>query len=298
MFVCLIAGKYLVAILVWPLTNAETFLQNDTGEVPILLGPGTNEIGKVRLSEFGAGIWDTNTRAGALRLVPIQAGTNYVLTVQIEKKPIKSGPTKLVMIKNYSPVEGIVVAMKLALYGGLVLAAPFLFLFIGQFVLPALKFHEKKLLYNAVGVGTILFFLGVAFCYFIVSAVALGATVQFSQWLGFGADEWRADAYISFMCKFMLGMGASFELPVVILTLVKIGLLDYQKLAGFRSYAIVGNLIIAAVATPSGDPITMMVMAAPMQLLYEISVLICWMWERKAKRLATEEQVQPPGASE
>jgi sec-independent protein translocase protein TatC len=297
MMVCLVAGKYLVVFLMWPLRTAEYLFQPSTKNVPILIGRSTNELGRVQLSEFGAELWGTNASVGALRLVPWTMGTNTVLVVQTEARTIAEPPKNLVTIKNYSPIEGIMVAMKLALYGGVLLAAPFLFLFIGQFVLPALKVHEKRMLYNAVGTGTILFFIGVAFCYFIVSAVALGATVQFSQWLGFSADEWRADAYIGFMCKFMLGMGLAFELPVVILTLVKIGLLDYAKLAGFRSYAIVGNLVVSAFATPSGDPITMMVMAAPLQLLYEISVFISWLWERKAKKLAQAQPAQGQGVA-
>ena len=72
-----------------------------------------------------------------------------------------------------------------------------------------------------------MFLLGMAFCYFLMLQVALGATVQFSNWLGFGADEWRAEDYISFVCKFMLGMGLGFEMPVVVLTLVKLGVVDY-----------------------------------------------------------------------
>lgn len=294
MVICLVAGKYLVAVLMWPLHNAEYLFQANTGEIPVLIGKSTNEIGRVTLTDFGADFWGTNKTVHALRLVPMRIGTNEVLAVQPEARAFAAAARRMVVIKNYSPIEGIMVAMKLALYGGLLLAAPFLLLFIGQFVLPALKVHEKRLLYNAVGTGTVLFFIGVAFCYVIVAAIAIGATVQFSQWLGFGADEWRADSYISFMCKFMLGMGAVFELPVVLLTLVKIDILDYDKLAGFRSYAIVGNLVVAAFMTPSGDPITMMVVAAPMQLLYEISVFISWMWQRKERKLAEAEQSGKP----
>ncbi|MBN2507673.1 MAG: twin-arginine translocase subunit TatC [Verrucomicrobia bacterium] len=297
MVICLVAGKFLVAVLMWPLNNAEHVFHRNRQGIPVLIGTSTNAIGRVQLGEFGAGLWDSNVAVGALRLMPMRAGTNTLLVVQAEPGAAAAAGHKLVSIKNYSPVEGILVAMKLALYGGLVLAAPFLLLFIGQFVLPALKVHEKRLLYHSVGIGSVLFFIGVTFCYFIVSAIALGATVQFSQWLGFAADEWRADAYIGFMCKFMLGMGVAFELPVVILTLVKIGLLDYEKLVGFRTYAIIGNLVVAAFATPSGDPITMMVMAAPMQLLYEISLFICWLWERKARRLAQAEQAQGQSAA-
>jgi sec-independent protein translocase protein TatC len=132
-----------------------------------------------------------------------------------------------------------------------------------------------------VGFGSFLFFLGVAFCYCIIMQVALLATVQFSSWLGFVADEWRADAYISFVSKFMLGMGISFQLPVVLLTMVKIGLLDYQKLSKFRTYWVVINLVICAFATPSGDPVTMLTMAIPLHILYEISVFIAWLWRRR-----------------
>ena len=76
-----------------------------------------------------------------------------------------------------------------------------------------------------------LFLVGVAFCYFILMPVALAAAQMYSQWLGFGALQWRAEDYISFVCKFMLGMGLGFELPVVILTLVKIGVLNYRMLS-------------------------------------------------------------------
>jgi hypothetical protein len=74
------------------------------------------------------------------------------------------------------------------------------------------------------------------------------------------------------------------ELPVVILTLVKIEILDYAALKRFRQYAIVGNLILAAFATPSGDPITMFLMAIPLQILYEVSTLVAWYWERRDRK--------------
>jgi len=77
--------------------------------------------------------------------------------------------------------------------------------------------------------------------------LALNASRLYSNWLGIEADQWTAEAFISFECKFMLGMGLGFELPVVLLILVKLGILDYQKLAGFRRYMIVVNLVLGAV---------------------------------------------------
>jgi len=290
--ICLLAGKYLVAFMVWPLRNSERVFQSeyfqkqDHTHIPVLLG--TNLIGQVQWSELGLPDPGTN-RVTALKLAPVVDGTNYFLTLQPEIAPRAAPTPGLVVLKNYSPIEGIVVALKLSLYGGLVLSAPLVFLFLGQFVLPALKVTEKRILYNAVGVGAGLFILGVVFCYVLVSVFALGATIQFSNWLGFTADEWRADAYISFMSKFMLGMGLAFEMPVVILTLVKIGILEYDQLKRFRSYALVCNLVISAFVTPSGDPVTMLILAIPLHMLYEISVLIAGVWARRDARQAAAE---------
>ena len=100
---------------------------------------------------------------------------------------------------------------------------------------------------------------------------------------GSASPYWSADTYISFVLKFMLGMGLGFELPVVLLALVKIGLLDYEKLAAMRRYVIVGNLILGALLT-TPEVLTQVVMAVALQLLFEVSVWIAWYWERQEKK--------------
>jgi sec-independent protein translocase protein TatC len=213
-----------------------------------------------------------------------------VLTLQPEVPAFAGNQNNFVLLKNYSPISAFMVAIKLALYGGVVVALPLILYFIGQFVLPALKVKEKQFVLRSLGVGAILFLLGMAFCYFLMLDVALGATVQFSQWLGFGADEWRAEDYITFVCVFMLVMGASFELPIVILALVKIGLLDARKLNRFRPYWVVLELVICAFLTPSADPFTMFLMALPLHVLYEVSILISWYWDWKDRRQEARER--------
>src|SRR6185503_11985447 len=84
---------------------------------------------------------------------------------------------------------------------------------------------------------------------------------------------------ISFVCKFMLGMGLGFELPVVILTLVKIGILDFARLKAMRRYMIVINLVLGAVLT-TPEVITQVLMFIPLQGLYELTVWIAWYWEK------------------
>src|SRR4030095_1361252 len=95
--------------------------------------------------------------------------------------------------------------------------------------------------------------------------------------------QWKADEYISFVCKFMLGMGLGFEMPVVVLTLVKIGVLNYAILAKGRKYMIVINLVLGAVLT-TPEVITQVIMFIPLQVLYEISVWIAWYWERRDRK--------------
>jgi sec-independent protein translocase protein TatC len=113
--------------------------------------------------------------------------------------------------------------------------------------------------------------------------VALAASVQYAEWLGFKADQWRAEDYVAFVCKFMLGMGVGFELPVVVLTLVKIGVLNYKMLAAGRRYVIVVSAVLGAVLT-TPEVITQILMALPLYMLYEICVWIAWYWERQDKK--------------
>ena len=150
-----------------------------------------------------------------------------------------------------------------------------------------MKIREQKYVFRALFVGGGLFLFGVCFCYFALMPVALSASQKYSNWLGLGASQWRAEEYISFVCRFMLGMGLGFEMPVVILTLVKIGVLSYATLSRARRYMIVINLILGAVLT-TPEVVTQILMFVPLQCLYEVTVWIAWYWDQpdraKARR--------------
>ena len=291
MIFCLVASNLLVSFLTWPLKHGyENRLQ---GARDVSLYLGDNRLGIVpETVATNVFPWELKEALNKVNVGFKQIGDDLLLTVELdpshEEPPVWS---RGVQLKNYSPVGAFIVAFQLMLYGGLVVASPFVIFFVGQFVLPALHIHEKRFLYQTAGFGSVLFVLGVAFCYFIVMQIALMATVQFSQWMGFGADEWRAEDYISFVCKLMLAMGLSFQLPVVLLTMVKIGFLDYSKLVRFRPYWIVINLAICAVITPTGDPFTMVLMALPLQFLYELSAFISRFWEKRAE--AQSREIEP-----
>jgi sec-independent protein translocase protein TatC len=286
MLVCLTAGNYVVQILKWPITRAKINYPG-TNQV-VTVNFGTNRVGVFPLADeqqraLGLG---TN-RFIAVVVEPLTIGTNQVLGWRINPDPKAAETVQRLHIDliNLSPAGGFVVAFQVAIYGGLVLAALPISYFVLSFVFPALKMREQKYVYRGLIYGGGLFVAGVTFCYFVLMPVALRASQMYSHWLGFGASQWKAEDYISFVCKFMLGMGLGFELPVVILTLVKIGVLSYHTLSKARRYMIVINLFLGAVLT-TPEVITQLVMFLPLQTLYEVSVWIAWYWERREKKRA------------
>jgi sec-independent protein translocase protein TatC len=287
MVVCLAGANYIMDALKRPLQRSG-LNQPAKDQKLLLLYAGTNVIGKsfVRTNEFGT--YDLGlTNYAQLQLIPRQVGSNWVMGVEPFGSNAPPIPKDSLPIINLTPVGGFVVAFKVAMYGGLVIASPFVFYFILQFVLPALKAKEKKIGGPALAISAVLFLVGVSFCYFILLPVALKASAMYSNWLGIGAEQWTAESYISFVCMFMLGMGIGFEMPVVILILVKIGIVDYKMLAGFRRYMIVINLVLGAVLT-TPEVITQVLMAVPLQMLYELSIWIARFWEldERGKRRA------------
>jgi sec-independent protein translocase protein TatC len=217
------------------------------------------------------------------------------LRVEQDPEVARNAQKANINLINLSPAGGFFVAFQVALYGGIVLAAPFIFYFVAAFVFPALKMREKHYVYRGLGFGLMLFLIGIVFCYFALMPLALAASQKYSQWLGFGAFQWKADDYISFVCKFMLGMGLGFEMPVIILTLVKIGILNYRILSKGRRYMIVINLVLGALLT-TPEVITQVIMFLPLQCLYEISIWIAWYWERQDRKRAEAEKHEELGS--
>jgi len=139
---------------------------------------------------------------------------------------------------NLSPAGGFFVAFQVAFYGGMVMAAPFIFYWVAAFVFPALKMRERKYIYRGWDWRRAVL-RGRDVLLFRADAGGAGGFANVFQWLGLGASQWKAEDYFSFVCKFMLGMGLGFEMPVVLLTLVKIGVLSYATLRKMWRYMIV-----------------------------------------------------------
>ncbi|BCX50111.1 preprotein translocase subunit TatC [Haloferula helveola] len=205
--------------------------------------------------------------------------------------PDSIGERDLMRMSSLNPTETFMLSMKLAFFAGVIVSFPFLLFFILQFVLPGLHNNERKILWPSMAIGFGLFLLGVLFAYFVVLPRAL---VFFYEWgLGMGVDnEWRIGAYIGFATQFTLLFGLSFELPVVIMALVKLGLLTYEMMSRTRSYAVLTIVVLAAMITPTSDLLTLSLMAVPMYILYEICIFLAWLDRRKQRREEAEEEAE------
>lgn len=171
-----------------------------------------------------------------------------------------------------SPTTTIVVFTKVALISGVALAMPVLVYQLISFIAPGLKPQEKRYLYFVLPGATISFVAGVAFAYFVM----LPTAIPFLK--GFLSDlihpNWFVDKYISFITSLLFWVGLSFETPLLIFFLAKLGIVTPAVLSRNRKYAILVMAVLAAIITPTPDPFNMILVMGPLILLYEIGILL------------------------
>lgn len=162
--------------------------------------------------------------------------------------------------------------LKISFFAGLMLASPYVLYQIWKFVSPGLYQSEKKYVLPFVLVATLLFASGVAFCYFLVLPPAFKFFTDFST--DFLKPMLSLREYLSLALKLLLVFGLMFEIPVFLFFMAKIGIITPAFLAKQRKYAILIIFIAAAILTPTPDAFTQILMAVPMMVLYEISIII------------------------
>ena len=192
--------------------------------------------------------------------------------------------TTLIATNVISPF---LVPLKITLLAAFLVALPVVLYQTWAFVAPGLYSHEKRLVMPLVISSTLLFFIGVAFCYFFV----FGQVFTFIQ--GFAPKSITAapdiEAYLSFVLTMFIAFGAAFEVPVVVMVLARMGLVSIEKLKAFRSYFIVLAFIVAAVLTPP-DVVSQLALAIPMCLLYEVGIWAAQIFIRKTQPPQAETQ--------
>lgn len=193
---------------------------------------------------------------------------------------------KELSLKAIRPIEVFMSVLKMSFFLALFLSLPIVLYQIWAFISPGLRDNERSAFLPTLFFCPFMFMGGVSFGYYLVLEFALTFFVEFSA--SFGVEPmWSFDAYLSFVSWFLIGFGAVFEMPLVIIALAKMGLVTHGFLNRNRRYAIVAIFALAAIVTPTTDPWTMTLMALPMWALYEISVI--WVYFAHKKRRQLEE---------
>ena len=201
------------------------------------------------------------------------------LVLEIVNRPLPEGVEPVTL----GPAEPFYTTVTNSAYAALLIALPVVLYQVYAFVLPAFSPTERRVAFPLLLLVPVLFIGGVAFCYFVVLPPALDFLLQFN------ADEFdtqlRARDYYSFATLTMLAMGLGFQVPVVILAMVRLGVTTVEKLRRNRSYAILAIAVLAALL-PTIDPLTLILEMIPLVLLYELSILLARVFGRPAPEVA------------
>jgi sec-independent protein translocase protein TatC len=182
------------------------------------------------------------------------------------------GPLGDVTVQALRPTETLGNYMKVALLCGVILAMPFIVYQVARFVAPGLTKSEKRYLWVLVPGATLCFITGVAFAYFIMLPAALPFLGSFM--VDLIEQNWAIGEYLSFVTSLLFWIGVAFELPLFVYFLAKAGVVDAQMLSRNRKYAIVAIAVLAAVITPTVDPLNMALVMGPLIVLYELGVIL------------------------
>jgi sec-independent protein translocase protein TatC len=203
-----------------------------------------------------------------LAIVPVPGFgsiTQFLVKLLAERAPAGK-------LSTLGPGEGFFTFLEVAMIIGIALSMPVIIYQLLSFVTPALYENERKYLFIAVPGVTLSFAIGVAFCYFFMLPFAIAFLG------GFQTDIfnpiWSAERYLDFVTTFLFWVGVTFELPIIMYFLSKMGVVSAQRMAGFRKYAFVLAFVIGAVITPTPDPINQTIVSLPIYFLFELGVLL------------------------
>jgi sec-independent protein translocase protein TatC len=179
-----------------------------------------------------------------------------------------------------SVISPFMVPLKILMMAAFLIALPVVLYQAWAFIAPGLYSHEKKLVLPLVVSSTLLFFIGVAFCYFFVFGRVFAFIQSFAPKSITAAPD--IEAYLSFVLTMFIAFGLAFEVPIVVVVLARMGFVSIEKLKAFRSYFIVLAFIVAAIITPP-DVVSQLSLALPMCLLYEAGIWAAQLLVKQAK---------------
>ncbi len=187
-------------------------------------------------------------------------------------------------LQTLRPTEGIETYFKVSLLSGVVLAMPVVLFEIWRFLSPGLHAHEKRYVYVFIPAALLLFVLGLAFAWFVLAPAAIFFLANFMT--DIFLTQWTSQEYVSFITRLLLWISLAFELPVVVYLMARVGFVSAETLRSQWRFAVVGIAVLAAVITPSIDPVTMLLTMAPLFALYILSIGLARVGQRQFERAA------------
>jgi len=184
------------------------------------------------------------------------------------------------MLQNLRPFGQLFLYVQVAIMSGVIISLPNIFYQFWKFIAPALKRTERKYIAWIVIFSSVCFLAGIVFAYFVMLPLSL----QFAAEFGSESiqNQFAIDEYMSIIISVMLASGVVFELPMISFFLTKLGILTPGFMRKYRRHAIVIILVLAAFLTPGADPVSQIVLAVPLALLYELSILISKLSQKKS----------------
>ena len=248
----------------------------------------TNEVAATA-APAGEGTLVSNTVSVAAGAV---AESNAVAAVEApapatppSAQPAARNPDELIVqTQALSWTDGFVVLMQITMWGGTILALPFLLCFILQFIFPGLKRSEKNILIFTLATSSIFFVSGALMAYATTLRFALRFFIRLNHWMGIPTTIINMKEHIAIVIKILLGFGVAFQFPLLLLALGWLGIISSQSLASKRRIAIVVVFTIAMFLTPP-DPLSQIIMAVPMCILYESCIWIIYFREKVTGRI-------------
>src|SRR4051794_11809900 len=245
-----------------------TLFQQRVGEMAKTLGPALKAVERSAASPA-----DKKALSDAVRAAQATAIATPTTT---GRRPVTFGVT-----------EPFLTTFKVAGYAAILLALPFLLYQLYAFILPAFTPRERRAVFPLLLMIPFLFACGVAFAYFVALPRAAHFLLTFNQ--KHFDILLRAQDYYSFTITFLIAIGLLFQVPIGVLALTRLGILSTRQLRKNRGYVILGAAVVAAIATPTPDPVTMLITMAPLLVLFELSILLASVLERRRAATADDD---------
>ncbi len=183
-----------------------------------------------------------------------------------------------------SPMETFMTSLKMSLISGIIFSFPWVMWQVWRFLAPGLYKKERRVFALSFFFSIVMFLIGAAFAYFVVLPSGLQFLATYTN--GAITQSWKQDEFASFISQFMLAFGVIFELPVAAYVMATLGLITARGMWNFFRYAIIAIFAISAVLTPGPDPLSQILMAVPLCILYLLSIGICAIAQKKTEQEA------------